>query len=95
MDAKSRPTFKEIVLQLEEALTFPLNKSSNSLNLFTESWRYPVMATRSNPCSKVMVEARSEEFLLKSDRPEENNHTKCNLKLNCFIFLFFYLVLFN
>lgn len=79
MDAKSRPTFKEIVQQLEESLAFPLSNSSKFSNLCSESWRCPVVFTWSNPCSKTMVEARSEEFLLKSDRPEENNHTKCNL----------------
>lgn len=79
MDAKSRPTFKEIVQNLEEALAFPLSNNSKFSNLCSGSWRCPVVATRSNPCSKAMVEARSEEFLLKSDRPEENNHTKCNL----------------
>lgn len=93
MDAKSRPTFREIVQQLEEALTFPPTKPSNSLNLFTESWRCPVVATRSNPCSKVIVEARSEEFLLKSDRPEENNQTKCNIKLRTSLFLHYSIIL--
>lgn len=87
MDAKSRPTFKEIVQQLEEALAFPLSNSSNLSNLCTESWRCPVVVTRSNPCSKAMVEARSEEFLLKSDRPEENSHIKCKVKLRASLFL--------
>lgn len=74
MDAKSRPTFKEIVQQLEEALAFPLAISSN----LSGSRRCPVISTRSNPCSTALVEARSEEFLLQSDGPEENNHKKCN-----------------
>lgn len=76
MDAKSRPTFKEIVQHLEEALTFtPITVSSN----LSGSRRCPVASTRSNPCSSAMIEARSEEFLIKSG-PEENNHKKCKPK---------------
>lgn len=75
LDAKSRPTFKEIVQQLEEALKFPL-VSSNISRL----QRYPVCTTRSNPCSTAMVEARSEEFLLQGNGPEENNRKTCNTK---------------
>lgn len=86
MDAKSRPTFREIVQQLEEALAFPLAANSNLPVLR----RCPVATTRSNPCSTAMVEARSEEFLLQTDGPEENNHKKCNT-----IFLtLYYLILF-
>jgi len=33
------------------------------------------------------VEARSEEFLLQSDGPEENNHKKCNAKFGTLLFL--------
>lgn len=77
MDAKSRPSFKEIVQQLEEALAFPLTISSN----LSGSRRCPVVTTRSNPCSTALVEARSEEFLLQTDGPEENNHNKCNARL--------------
>jgi len=76
LDAKSRPTFKEIVQQLEEAIAFPLTVNSN----LSGSRRCPVVTTRSNPCSTAMVEARSEEFLLQNNRPEENNHKKCNYK---------------
>ncbi|XP_050436082.1 rasGEF domain-containing serine/threonine-protein kinase X-like isoform X2 [Adelges cooleyi] len=72
LDAKSRPTFKDIVQQLEEALAYPLAMNSS----LTGSRRCPAVATRSNPCSTTMVEARSEEFLLKGDVPEENNHKK-------------------
>ncbi|XP_026806866.1 uncharacterized protein LOC113549665 isoform X1 [Rhopalosiphum maidis] len=72
LDAKSRPTFKEIVQQLEEAIAFPLTVSSN----LSGSRRCPVVTTRSNPCSTAMVEARSEEFLLQNNGPEENNHKK-------------------
>lgn len=76
MDAKLRPTFKEIVQQLKDSLAFPLSTSSN----LSASRRCPVVTTRSNPCSTAMVEARSEEFLLQGDGPEENNHKKCNAK---------------
>jgi len=82
LDAKSRPTFKEIVQQLEEAIAFPLSVSSN----LSGSRRCPVVTTRSNPCSTAMVEARSEEFLLQNNGLEENNHKKCNYK--CIISLF-------
>lgn len=73
MDATSRPTFKEIVLQLKEALVSPTISSPGSR-------RCPVVTTRSNPSSTVMVEARSEEFLLQTDEPDENNLKKCNDK---------------
>lgn len=86
LDAKSRPTFKEIVQQLEEALAFSLSASSN----ISGSWRCPIVSTRSNPCSTTMVEARSEEFLLQNDGPEENNHKKCNSK---FVTLLFFLLI--
>jgi len=76
LDAKSRPTFKEIVQQLEEAVAFPLTVNSN----LSGSRRCPVVTTRSNPCSTAMVEARSEEFLQQNYRPEENNHKKCSYK---------------
>lgn len=79
MDAKSRPTFKEIVHQLEGALTSPTIVTSGPR-------RCPVITTRSNPCSTAMVEARSEEFLLQTNGPEENNHKKCNNKFHWQIF---------
>lgn len=79
MDATSRPTFKEIVQQLEKALTSPTIVTSRPR-------RCPVVTTRSNPCSTAMVEARSEEFLLQTNGPEENNHKKCNTKLHWQIF---------
>ncbi|XP_050532421.1 dual specificity testis-specific protein kinase 1-like isoform X2 [Daktulosphaira vitifoliae] len=72
LDAKSRPTFKDIVQQLEESLTYPPTINST----LAGSRRSQAVATRSNPCSTAMVEARSEEFLLKGDVPEENNHKK-------------------
>jgi len=86
LDAKSRPTFNEIVQQLEEAIAFPLTVNSN----LSGSRRCPVVTTRSNPCSTAMVEARSEEFLLQNNGPEENNHKKCNYKhkFHYLIFLF-------
>jgi len=74
LDAKSRPTFNEIVQQLEEAIAFPLTVNSN----LSGSRRCPVVTTRSNPCSTAMVEARSEEFLLQNNGPEENSHKKCS-----------------
>jgi len=81
LDAKSRPTFNEIVQQLEEAIAFPLTINSN----LSGSRRCPVVSTRSNPCSTAMVEARSEEFLLQNNGPEENSHKKCSY--NCIILL--------
>lgn len=97
MDAKSRPTFKEIVQQLEEAFAFPLTANSS----LSGSRRCPVVTTRSNPCSTAMVEARSEEFLLQSDGPEENNHKKCNTifltlyYIGCVLLTSLYTVCFN
>jgi len=84
LDAKSRPTFKEIVQQLEEAIAFPLTNSNLS-----GSRRCPVVTTRSNPCSTAMVEARSEEFLLQNNGPEENNHKKCSYKFTISLFNIF------
>jgi hypothetical protein len=86
LDAKSRPTFKEIVQQLEEAIAFPLTVSSN----LSGSRRCPVVTTRSNPCSTAMIEARSEEFLLQNNGPEENNHKKCTCKSIILLFNIFY-----
>lgn len=86
MDAKSRPTFNEIVQQLEEAIAFPLTVNSN----LSGSRRCPVVTTRSNPCSTALVEARSEEFLLQNNGPEENNHKKCSYKLIISLFNTFY-----
>lgn len=86
MDAKSRPTFIEIVQQLEEAIVFPLTVNSN----LSGSRRCPVVTTRSNPCSTALVEARSEEFLLQNNGPEENNHKKCSYKYIISLFNIFY-----
>lgn len=85
LDATSRPTFKEIVQQLEEALTFPLTVNSN---LFGSRRCTIGGTTRSNPCSTAMGEARSEEFLLQSDRPEENNHKKCKIQFVTSFFVY-------
>jgi len=90
LDAKLRPTFKEIVQQLKDSLAFPLSTSSN----LSGSRRCPVATTRSNPCSTAMVEARSEEFLLQSDGPEENNHKKCNTKCCALFFIYIHIIMF-
>lgn len=81
MDAESRPTFKEIVQRLKKDLTSPTIVTSGPR-------RCPVSTTRSNPCSTAMVEARSEEFLLQTNGPEENNHKKCNTKFHWQFFYF-------